>query len=113
MTNWEIYIHELIDTSILTYRNQYDIVVNEITRCFCFGFISYERRYELLSYLEQMKKKQEHDEKVFHEQRMFEIRENQRKIREQMEIKEILKKADDEYRRKYEKKGRGRPLKNA
>lgn len=111
MTNWEIYINELVDCSVLSYRNQYDNIVNEITKCFCFGFISLERRYELLSYLEDAKRKQEYEDKVFHEQRLFEIRLNQEKILREKEMKELLKLADDEYRKKFEKKGRGRPKK--
>lgn len=111
MTNWEIYILELIEESVLSYRTQYDNVVEEITKCFCYGFITLNRRYELLSYLDDSRKEQEYNDKVYHEQRLYDIRAKQDKIREQREIAEVLSHADNLYKKSVANP-RGRPRKN-
>lgn len=103
MTNWEKYIYELIDEYRLSNYDMYRAIENEITKAYCHEFIDDDTRAYLLFFLKEQLELEERNSKLYHEQRMYEIAEMQNKLMEQRKIKEILKKADDKFDKKYKK----------
>lgn len=116
LSNWEKYIFELMEVTNLSSASSYQAVVNEIKQCYCFGFIDDIRRKELLYYLQEIKEKKAYEDKIAHEQRMYEIALGHEKIHQQKEVKSLLIKADNDYNKKYVdnnlKRPKGRPRKS-
>lgn len=104
--NWEEYILSCIDLLDSDDRQKILAIQSEIKQCYCFEFIERNRYDELLLLIEERRKFVIRRNELFHEQRMFEIRENRKKLEEQAEIRQVLIKADDEWRKANVRRGR-------
>ncbi len=108
--NWEEFILSSIDSLESDDRQRILYIQSEIKQCYCFEFIEKQRYDELLLLLEERRKFVIKQSEVYHEQRMFEIRENRRKLEEQDEIKKVLIKADEIWRKANVRRGRPQKL---
>lgn len=104
--NWEEFILDSIDKLMFDDRKSIEVIKTEIKHCYCFEFIEKKRYDELLLLLEERRIKVIQERALMHEQRMFEIRENQKRLLEQKERRELLIKADDEWRKNNVRRGR-------
>lgn len=110
--NWEEFILSSIDALDSDDRQKILAIQTEIKQCYCFEFIERQRYDELLLLIEERRKFVIRRNELYHEQRMFEIRENRKKLEEQAEIKEVLRIADDEWRKANVRRGRKPKLNN-
>lgn len=104
--NWEELILESIDKLEVDNKEFIKPIQDDIKQCYCFEFIDRTGYDYLLLLLNEKIKNIKHRREVYHEQRMYEIHEVQRKMREEKEIKDLLIKADDKWRKANVRRGR-------
>ncbi len=111
MRNWEKYIYDCMGKlgNMIANITEKEIR-DEIVKCYCFEFIDRTRYEELISELDEKIIQVEGERQLRHEQYMYENDLRLKKRQEQEEIKNVFICADDEYKRKSQK--RGRPKRN-